>query len=618
MSNHQTGQADSRRPVHLSFRRNQGPLGALEIILLLRRRQRIGYAIAVLVSVLVHVALFMFLPGFNVYRMNPVRGSEKPIALRLDDVKRVPDPAAEPRPPKFRPETVKATAVAGEIGAEMTTIRRPSDEAEVEPRVVGDGVLIGEQRTLAEPVPVERMLWEPRQEILSINRQIVRNDLSPAKPRRYIQAIPRNATGLDIVAPADREALDRGIVSTGAYFMVDDPARFSWGRNVPAGLGGRGGGAREVPPPAATVQEEPKKLTEEDRKRVSILKALETYLKADVFVYRTLSDPLYDYCRIEIKRRTPELLPVLAKDVLLVQDGSASITEQKLHYCREGLLKALELLGPGDRFNVAEFRDSVSLCFGSWAVVDAANLQRAREFIGRMESSGNTDIFDSLKDLLALARKPGRPVILMVVSDGVATAGMTDHSLIIEAFSQANRGAVSVFTVGTYPGVNAYLLDLLSYRNRGDTFVVKTGRWDIPDVIESRVREVSRPVLSDVRFRFAGQTYCDAYPILTANLYLDRPLVLYGRYPKGAKKLVFQATGRADDLQCDMVFDIVPETMRAGDADIRTNWAWQRAYYLIGEHNRTRQPGILTELKALGKTFKIKIPYKNELLEKQP
>ena len=610
----QTDQTNRPHPNRLNFRRKRESLGAMEIIGALRRRQVIWYGIAVLVSILVHVALFLFLPGFNVYRVNPSRIPEKQISLRLDEVKRVPEPAAEPRPPKFKPENTRATAVAGDIGAEMTTIRRPSDEAEVEPRVVGAGMLIGEQRTLAEPVPVDRPLWEPRQEILSINQQIARNDLTFNRPRRYIQAIPRVAAGMDIVAPASRDDLERGIASTGAYYLVDDPSKFSWGRNVPSGPGGGGsGGAREVAPPATTLQEEPKKLTEENRQRVSILKALEKYLKADVYVYRTPADPLYDYCRIEIKRRTPDLLPVLAEDVLLVQDASASITEQKLHFCREGLLKSLELLGPGDRFNVVEFRDSVSRCFETWAPVGTENLQKAREFIGRMESVGNTDIFDSLKDLLETERKPGRPVILMVVSDGVATVGMTDHSLIIEAFSQVNRGRVSVFTVGTYPGVNAYLLDLLSYRNRGDTFVVRTGRWDIPGVIESRVREVSRPVLSDVRFRFAGQTYCEAYPILTANLYLDRPLVLFGRYPRNATKLVFQATGRADDIQCDMVFDIDPAKALPGEADIRTAWAWQRAYFLIGEHNRTKQPGIVTELKTLGKSFGIKIPYRAEL-----
>jgi Ca-activated chloride channel family protein len=245
--------------------------------------------------------------------------------------------------------------------------------------------------------------------------------------------------------------------------------------------------------------------------------------------------------------------------------------------------------------------------------VNPDTLQQAREFIGRMESVGNTDIFDALKDLLQFPRKPGRPVIMVVASDGDATMGMTDHTRIIEAFSQANHGEVSVFTLGTFPGVNAYLLDLLSYRNRGDTFIVKTGRWDIPSVFESRVREVSRPVLSDVRFRFAGQTYCEAYPLLTANLYLDRPLVIYGRFIKGTRRLVFQATGQADDIQCDMVFDLDLEKAMTGDAGVRTSWAWQRAYYLIGEHTRTKQPGIITELGRLGKTFNIKVPYMAEL-----
>ncbi len=587
-------------------------MGSLEIIRQIRRRNLVWYGIAVLVSILVHVAVFLFLPAFSVYKMSARPASEKQISLKLEEVKVVPDvPEADRRPPKFKPEAARGE-VAGDVGVEATTVRRALDETAVEPRQVGAGVLIGEQRNLAEPVPVNRPIWEPRQEILSINQKIAKEEDAIRKPRRYMEVVPRSKAGLDIAAPASREALESGLVSTGAYYLVDDPSKFTWGRNVPAGMGS-GGAARDVPPPEKVIEEEPRKLVEEKQARGNILKALEKYLKADVYVYHSLKDPTYDYCRIEIKRRTADLLPVLSKDLILVQDGSASITEQKLHFCREGMLKALELLGPGDRFNVVEFRDNVVQCFDTWATVNPETLAKARDFIGRMESVGNTDIYDSLKALLQFPRKPGRPVIMVVASDGVATMGMTDHTRIIEAFSQLNHGDVSVFTLGTFPGVDAYLLDLLSYRNRGDTFIVKTGRWDIPAVLENRVREISRPVLSEVRFRFAGQTYYEAYPVLTANLYLDRPLVIYGRYHKGTRRLVFQATGQADDINCDMVFDLDLEKALKGDADIRTNWAWQRAYYLIGEHNRTKQPGILTELSRLGKAFNIKIPYKAEL-----
>ena len=212
-----------------------------------------------------------------------------------------------------------------------------------------------------------------------------------------------------------------------------------------------------------------------------------------------------------------------------------------------------------------------------------------------------------------MPRQPGRPVIMEVVSDGVATVGLTDQSLIIEAFSQANQGQVSVFTTGTYPGVNAYLLDLLSYRNRGDTVVVRTGRWDIPAAIQARLWEVARPVLNDVKFRFAGQGECDVLPRLTPNLYMDKPLVLYARYPRDVHRLVFQATGQAGDIKCDMVFDLDLAKAVAGEKEIRTQWAWQKAYDLIGEHNRTHDSALVDEIRGIGRTYSIRIPYRSEL-----
>jgi hypothetical protein len=567
--------------------------------------------LAVLISLALHLVLLALFPGFTIYGLGRDRVLEKPkqTPFKVREIMAQPDRTeAERRPPHFRPETVRGT-MAGEVSSEAITFQRTMDESAVEPRPLDAGVLVGEQRSLSEPAPDDRPLWEPREEILSINKAIVQ-DGAAALPRRYITAIPRLSGAPDIVMPADRADLTTGLVGTGAYFMVDDPSQFAWGRSV---TGGGGGGGGTPPPLDATLRDEPRKLLEATQNRAAILKALETYLKAEIYVYLSPTDPRNIYCRIEIQRRTDEVLPVLAKDLLLVQDASASITEQKLHFCREGMLRALELLGPADRFNVVEFRDQVSRCFPEWAPVNPDTLARAREFIGEMQSVGDTDIFGSLKELLSLPRKPGRPVIMEVVSDGVATVGLTDRSAIIEAFSEQNKGAVSVFTFGTYPGANAYLLDLLSYRNRGDTFIIRTGRWDIPEVIERRVREVSRPVLSDVRFRFAGQTDCEAYPDLTSNLYLDRPLVIFGRYPRGAKGLVFQATGRADDIECDMVFDLDLSKARSGDKDIRTSWAWQKAYHVIGEHNRTKQPALLEQLRQIGRVYGIVIPYKEEL-----
>ncbi len=63
-----------------------------------------------------------------------------------------------------------------------------------------------------------------------------------------------------------------------------------------------------------------------------------------------------------------------------------------------------------------------------------------------------------------------------MVSDGVSTIGMTDSTEIIGRFTKQNDGAMSVFSMGTTQKANAYLLDLISTCNRGDSRLVQTGR----------------------------------------------------------------------------------------------------------------------------------------------
>jgi hypothetical protein len=591
----------------LNFRPAPAPINATVVWRRIHRQHIVSGGIAVVVSVLLHVLLLSLFPGFDIGGFVRERMAEAQRPLRLQDV-RLPQetPDITERPARFRPETTEVGGT-GPGGAESASLRRPVDESTLEPRETGPGVLLGEKSSLREPVAAERPMWQPRAEIIQIESKIAR-DQDSALPRRYTPKIERLSGAADIVQPVDRSELGKGPGDLSVIGTLGDPSRFAWGR--PAGGGGRAGSGRA---PARVTPPVTPSVPDERELAMANLKRLEKLLRADAYVYHSLTDPHYVYCRIEIKRRGDDVLPVLAKDVLFVQDASASITEQKLHFCREGLLKALAQLGPDDRFNVVEFRDKAARCFPDWAAVNPDTLTKARDFIGQMKSAGDTDIFGSLKDLLDVSRQPGRPVIMEMISDGVATVGLTDRSKIIEAFSQENRGGVSVFTLGTYPGANAYLLDLLSARNRGDSTIVRTGRWDIPAVTEARMREVARPVLNDVRFRFSGQASEETLPRLTSNLYLDKPLVLFARYPRDLRRVVFQAAGQAGDVTCDMVFDLDLAKAAAGDREIRTQWAWQKIYDLIGEHHRTQQASVLARMRDIARTYGIRVPYRDEL-----
>ena len=69
-----------------------------------------------------------------------------------------------------------------------------------------------------------------------------------------------------------------------------------------------------------------------------------------------------------------------------------------------------------------------------------------------------------------------------------------------------------------------------------------------------------------------------AADVITMNLYKDRALVLYGRYPKGLEHVIFQATGAAGDARCDMICDLSrrDEETNEGRNELRDAWALQK------------------------------------------
>jgi Ca-activated chloride channel family protein len=332
-----------------------------------------------------------------------------------------------------------------------------------------------------------------------------------------------------------------------------------------------------------------------------------------MFTYSTLRDLRHGYFRIEIERIDAGVLPVLPKDIVFVQDCSASMTEQRIYFCRQGLAAALETIGERDRFNLVRFKDQAEFCFADWSANTDAARKKALQFIDGMRAGGETDILTSIKTLQKLDVSPGRPAVAVLITVGRSTTGTTEASGIIREFSRLNEGQLSVFTLGTIQTANTYLLDILSYCNRGETRIVSSGRWGIPEYMQSLTREVRRPVLSDVNFRFPEAAETEVFPVLTMNLFSDRPLVLYGRYRKGTDRVIFQAAGTAGGKRCDMVFDMpIGDAQESRDKTLRSEWGRQKVYHLVGEYARTGDPSLLRQIDETARAYRVPVPHRGE------
>lgn len=593
----------------------------LDMLRIRLHRRRLGWGVvAAALSVALHIGLALRLPRLVFPQaLEAVRERIfKP--FQVDAVERQPR-AVEPA----RPE--RATAAQPGPGfnvrSDALTVQRAVDDVKLAPQPLASGAL--DQPHAAPPVPAAEAIvrWEPREEILRIQERLIQEEI-PDRPRRLIPDTPRIRGAAEVVLPVEEP---RRLAAQTAPAALSEAARRSVDQARPPSVEAadtrwenlenllkpapgpvlRAGGATAGPAalPAATPAALPPVVGEP-------LQPVEQMLAASMHLYRDRSDPEYVYARIEIRRDGQERLPVLPKDILFIQDCSASITEARLAACREGLLRCLAQIGPRDRFNVVGFRDTVMRCFPDWAPATAENLEAARGFVRALESKGNTDIYASLRELLAMPAKPVRPVIVLLISDGLPTAGMRDSASIIAAFTRANAGAVSAFALATFDQANLYLLDMLSYMNRGDSAVARRGRWSIPEGLDTLATGVSRPVLSDMRFRFS-ETAAEVVPALTPNLYLDRALVLYGRFPRETERVVFQVVGRAASGGCDMVFDLRAADAAPGDASIREEWAWHKIYGLIGAHTLSRDAAQVDAIRRLARAYRLQVPYAEEL-----
>ncbi len=572
-------------------------------------RHLTAVALAFLCSLVAHIVLMATISEWRLDAVDLEPAEETPPAERPPlRVERLP---LDPERALGNPETGDPREGAG-VGIPRELVRelaRLPDPALVTPPArrleTQAGTLVSDRAPPRQPTALG---WQPRQQIVAIVDRTVRDDLA-ALPRREIPRIERVARAPDFV-PAVDVTRDRfgGEAETQAR---------------PVAATAPGDEARAAPdtvPEAADVALDETTTSEAAISRfgeapgdVTDYFAVDSRLMARVETFAPDGDRGRHYFRLQVSRRDAQELPVVPKDIVFLQDSSRSLAEERLFFCRQALKNLLARLNPDDRFNVVKFSGAAEFCFPEWSPVRPAALTAAAAFIDTMRSEGETDIFASVRALQTLPRDPARPLIAVVITDGRATTGLTESTEIIGAFTRINDGACSVFALGTHGRANAYLLDLLTFCNRGSAAIVTSGRWDIPARIEALADGVARPVLGNVCVATDLASRADLHPLPSANLYADRTLEFYGSTPPGVTNVVVHLRGEGGQAKCDVIFRLDLAAAPRGTETIRRDWARRKMHSLVGAYARRPDAALLQEMRELSRQYALPIPYRNEL-----
>ena len=168
----------------------------------------------------------------------------------------------------------------------------------------------------------------------------------------------------------------------------------------------------------------------------------------------------------------PENLPPLAKHVVFVLDVSGSMEGKKTIQVKNAMKSILDELRDIDFFSIIHFSDSVTEWRNEAMPATQHNIDQAKVYVDSKEADGGTNIHAGLLRGLRRAHLGGyaaQPMIIFL-TDGHATIGVTQNEAILSAIQEANRErSVPIFCLSFGRNADFSLLKSLSLHNHAFT-----------------------------------------------------------------------------------------------------------------------------------------------------
>ncbi|MBI5544089.1 MAG: VWA domain-containing protein [Deltaproteobacteria bacterium] len=309
---------------------------------------------------------------------------------------------------------------------------------------------------------------------------------------------------------------------------------------------------------------------------------------------------------------------IVLKDVVFVFDTSGSMQEEgKIQQAREALKRCLANLNDEDRFGVIAFNDSTSPFQSKLVPATATHREQAMAFADSLSAGGSTNISAALGKGLDMLGDGERPKVLVFMTDGHPTVGVTHVDEIARLARSANGDKARIFAFGVGSDVHRTFLERLARENRGSHDFVERGQ-SIETVVGGFYAKIARPVLSDLAFDFGEVVTSLQYPDVLPDLYKGSQLVLVGRYRSGGK-VQAALTGTLNGKKLSLPFEAEFPAQETTNGFVARLWAQRRVDFLLSQ---TRLDGEREEMKAeiilLAKKYGLVTPYTSMVAVRRP
>ena len=306
----------------------------------------------------------------------------------------------------------------------------------------------------------------------------------------------------------------------------------------------------------------------------------------------------------------------MSKEIIFVLDKSGSMYGYKMEQVKEVFGNIIEDLPPGDHFNIIFFDGYVKSYSKTLMEASPEEKAGALDFVNSLDAKGGTNINEALLTAQEMFDPASERVpIIVFLTDGEPTEGVTSPYAIRQNVRDANRAQVSIFSIafGIDSESNYQFLRAMSLENYG------TVEWFSPEdnaaeEIGSFYETISTPLITDMEFSY-GEGVSGIVNTGEKNLFAGSDAIILGKYPPetGSVLTGVTATTRAGDRDFSEEFEVNPAD---ANSFIPRLWAYTNIETLMDRievEGETEE--LVSEVTALALEFGFVTPYTSLFVE---
>ena len=197
-------------------------------------------------------------------------------------------------------------------------------------------------------------------------------------------------------------------------------------------------------------------------------------------------------------------------NVGMVIDRSGSMAEKnKIDYARASASQLIDSLSDKDLLAIVEYDDAVSVLAPSAPVTDKVRLKR---LVNDLEPRGSTNLCGGLMHGVTQvknAAREDRTNRVVLLTDGLANRGITDHQRIASLVRNWRRQGITVSAMGLGLDYDENLLQLIAECGGGNYYYIESPQ-QMASIFSQELRTLAGTVANGVRLTFRGEQAVDS------------------------------------------------------------------------------------------------------------